>query len=286
MSKLRIMSHNQWNCTNNNPMWEEKNMDCSAKVRMRGHVRVFQELMPDIVGGQEVNMEMQKYLKFYCMEAGLPYTLIWGNFTPLIYRADKLELLDTQYLLYPERVEGYEGCFNDALSKSCNLGVFRSKEDGKVFLFATTHLWWQKGYEPQNPFQAYRAGSDQVRTLQLKLAIDLINTYQKKYDDCPVVLVGDMNTGYYTEAIQYALKEGGFVHAHDVAVEYANPYNGYNFCNKQGPGIWQNLPFEKAIDHILVRNIPEGCVRRFDRYTPDYYLRLSDHAPVFADMEF
>lgn len=283
MSKLRLMSQNQWNYTNNSPKWEEKNMDCSAKVRMRGHVRVFGELMPDIIGGQEVNMEMQRYLKFYCMDAGLPYTLIWGNYTPIIYRADKLELLDAEYLLYPENVDGYEGSFNDALSKSCNLGVFRSKEDGKTFIFATTHLWWQDGSNPEATF--YRAGSDQVRTMQVKLAIDMMDRYQEKYD-CPVVFVGDFNTGYRTEAIQYVLTKGSFFHAHDVAVEYAHEDNGYNGCDPQGPGEWENFPFEAAIDHILVRNMSEGGVRRFERYTPDYYLTLSDHAPVFVDVEF
>ena len=30
--------------------------------------------------------------------------------------------------------------------------------------------------------------------------------------------------------------------------------------------------------------MPEGAIKRFDRYTPDYYLLLSDHAPVYIDM--
>lgn len=284
MSKLRIMSQNQWNYTNNNTKWEDIGMDCSAKVRMKGHVRVLRELLPDIVGGQEVNVEMQKFLKFYCMDAELPYAQIWGNYTPIIYRADKLELLDTEYLLYPEYVEGYEGCFNDALSKSCNLGVFRNKERGKTFIFATTHLWWQNGTNPKVQF--YRPGSDQVRTMQIKLAIDMIDKYQKKYDNCPVIFVGDFNTGYNSETIQYALTKRSFRHAHDVAVDYACEHNGYNCCNPQEPGHWQNLPFENAIDHILVRDVPEGSVRRFERYTPDYYLALSDHAPVYIDIEY
>ena len=133
MSKLRLMSQNQWNVTENLPFWKERGEDCSAEVRMKGHVRILKELLPDIVGGQEVNAEMQKYLKFYCMDEHLPYTQIWGGFTPLIYRADKLELLDADYLLYPETVAEYEGCFNDVRSKSCNLGVFRNKESGKIY---------------------------------------------------------------------------------------------------------------------------------------------------------
>lgn len=285
MSRLRLMSQNQWNCVDNALAWAEKGLDCSAETRMRGHVRVLQELMPDIVGGQEVNAEMQKYLKLYCMEAGLPYAQIWGNYTPLIYRADKLVLLDTEYLLYPEHVEGYEGVFNDSLSKSCNLGVFQSKKDGQVFIFATTHLWWKHGSDPELSW--YQAGSDQVRALQIRQAIELVGKYQEKYNHCPAILVGDLNTSYRSEAIRYALTEGGFSHAHDVAAEFAHEGKGYNVCGPDGPGKeWQQESFVQAIDHILVKGMTEGSVRRFDRYTPEYYLALSDHAPVFVDVEF
>lgn len=278
MSTIRLMTQNQWNVVDNLDYWKEKGLDCSAQVRMKGHVQIFKELMPDIIGGQEVNIHMQYFLKYYCMEEGLPYTIIWGNMTPIIYRADKFELLDTEYILYPEKMEGFEGTFCDARSKSCSVGVFRSKEDGKVFVFATTHLWWQS--------DKTLPGSSEVRKLQLKMASDLVAKYQAKYGGCPAVLVGDLNDHYNSPAIQYALNEGGFSHAHDAAVEYRHEGVGYNACgiNKLAPGIWQDKPFEDAIDHILVRDIPEGAVRRFDRYCPDYYLVLSDHAPTYIDL--
>lgn len=283
MSKLRLMSQNQWNYTSNLPNWQELGLDCSAETRMKGHIRVIKELMPDIIGGQEVNMHMQMYLKFYCLDEGLPYTQIWGHYTPLIYRADKLELLDTEYIIYPEHVEEFEGTFNDVRSKSCNLGVFRTKEDGKVFIFATTHLWWKNGQDTSSSY--YQAGSDEVRKLQIKMAMELIGKYQQKYDNCPVVFVGDMNAKYDSLAITCALQEGGFSHAHDVAVEYVQEGIGYNGCGPKGPGTWKDKPFKHAIDHILVKDIPKDSVRRFDRYTPDYYLVLSDHAPVYIDIE-
>lgn len=285
MSKLRFMSQNQWNVITNFPEWEEQGLDASAKNRMKGHVRVFQELMPDIIGGQEVNMEMQKYLKFCCMDAGLPYTQIYGHYTPIIYRADKLILLDTEYILYPEYVEGYDGIFNDDASKACNLGVFQDKQSGDIFIFATTHLWWKNGNDPAHKW--YQAGSDQVRTMQIKLAKQLIEKYQEKYNNCPAILAGDLNAVYHSEAIQYAITEGNFQHAHDVAVEYAHEGEGYNLIDLHGPGkVWEKGTFYQAIDHILIKDMPQGSVRRFDRYTPDYYLALSDHAPVFVDIEF
>lgn len=283
MGKLRFMSQNQWNFVENNETWAAMGLNCSAEVRMRGHIEILQTLMPDILGGQEVNPVMQLLLKKGCAEKKLPYTLIWGSMTPIVYRSDKLELLDSEFLPYPEQVEGFEGIFNDAFSKCCNMGVFRNKEDGKVFIFATTHLWWMNGSDPDSGW--YRAGSDEVRMLQLKMATEMIERYRAKYDGCPVILVGDLNTDYNSKAIAYALSEGGFRHGHDVAVEYAHQENGYNYCMPTGPGKWQHLPFEKAIDHILVKGLPEGAVRRFDRYETEEYCLISDHAPVWIDVE-
>ncbi len=277
MSKLRLMTQNQWNYTDNNEVWEALGLDCSAKVRMKGHIQIFKDLMPDIVGGQEVNINMQMFLKFYCIEENLPYTIVWGNMTPLIYRADKFELLDTEYILYPATVEGYEGKFNDANSKSLNLGVFRDKADGKVFIFATTHLWWMGDHQ--------REGSSEVRRRQVKQAIELLDKYQKKYNGCPIIFVGDMNARYESPAIQYALNEGGYTHAYHLATDYRFEERGYNACGPKAPGTWQHTPFETAIDHILVKDIPAGAISRFDRYCPDYYLTLSDHAPAYIDIE-
>ena len=61
--------------------------------------------------------------------------------------------------------------------------------------------------------------------------------------------------------------------------------NGYHYCFGDGHKPYVPEPFENAIDHILVKDISEGAVRRFDRYCPDYYLVLSDHAPVYIDLK-
>ena len=280
---LRLASQNQWNYLENNSTWEAMGLDCSAKVRMRGHGKVLQTLMPDILGGQEVNGEMQRLLMQYCVENGLPYTMIWGSMTPILYRSDKLELLDSEFLPYPEHMEGWEGIFNDSYSKACNLGVFRRKEDGKVFIFATTHLWWMNGSDPADKW--YREGSDEVRMLQLKMAAERLEYYRGLYGNCPVILVGDLNTDYRSQAIRYALSEGGYQHGHDVAVEFAHEENGYNYCMPFAPGAWQHKPFEDAIDHILVKGLPADAVRRFDRYETEEYCFISDHAPVWIDVE-
>ena len=101
MSKLRLMTQNLWSCTKNNDAWAALGLDCSAEVRMKANVKIFETLLPDIVGGQEINKDMQMHLQLALAAADLPYTLIWGNDTPILYRADKFELLDTEFLLFP-----------------------------------------------------------------------------------------------------------------------------------------------------------------------------------------
>ena len=285
MSKLRLMGQNQWNYTANSEHWAALGLDCSSPVRSKGHIQVFKELCPDVVGGQEVNKDMQLDFMLYAQAEKLPYSLIWGNMTPIFYRADKLELLATEYLLYPKYVEQYEGIFNDANSKACNLAVFRDKESGKVFIFVTTHLWWRNGTNPA--YYSYQAGSDEVREMQIRLADGLVNKYRAVYGNVPVVIAGDMNTGVGTPALNYLSNEGGYTHAHDVATEYATELSGYCCCGPKAPAEkWLDTPYTAADDHIYVKDMPAGAVKRYDRYMPDYYLKLSDHAPVYIDVEF
>lgn len=280
MSRIRLMSHNQWKCDSNLPAWEEKGLDCSGAVRERGFARVFRDTMPDVIGCQEVSGEMADQMIRCLAEDGLRYALLWGRDTPIVYRQDKFELVDSDFALYPDEFPGYEGVFNNGKTKSWCLAVFRVKETGRLFLFMTTHLWWKS----DNPASAnYQYGSGEARAYQLGLAISKIDEFQKKYR-CPAVIVGDFNADYDTPVLRCAF-DRGFVHAHDIAAEFADESQGYHTCGPNGFGPYRNDGFRAAIDHILVRDADEGFVRRFERYSPEYYLPLSDHSPVFIDAE-
>ena len=279
MGNLRLMSHNIWNCDNNLPAWQAKGEDCSAQARMPGMVRVYRETGPDIIGLQEVSLLQADLLLRGLLDDGQRYAMLWGKFTPVIYRQDRLELVESEFYTYPEEMDGWDGEFNDVKSKSCSIAVFRDKQDGKLLVFATTHLWW-KNNDPKA--KNYQAGSDEARVYQLNMTMDRLEAYHEKYG-CPVVLVGDLNSKYNSPVIQNALARD-FEHAHNIAVEFADEDWGYHYCFGDGYKPYEPAPFEKAIDHILVKYAPAGFVRRFERYTPEYYLPLSDHSPVFADV--
>ena len=286
-NRIRIMTHNVWNKDFNAPDWKEKGEDCSAPARVWGLLRVYRETMPDIIGGQEFSALMADLVKQGFENENQDYALIWGRFTPILYRTDKFELIDSAFGTYPEKMEGFEGSFNDAKSKSWNLGVFRIKESGKCFVFATTHLWWKKSPTDGQVFgnTQYLLVSDEAREFQIALLAEKIEKYRAKYQ-CPAILVGDLNTDYLSKAAQYLLKNG-FRHAHDIATEYAEESVGYHDCFAWGYTTeYYDHPFEKAIDHIFVIGENDGAVKRFERYSPDYYFPISDHSPAYIDIEF
>ena len=279
--KLRLMTHNQWKNDENRPAWAEKGLDCSASVRVRGFARVYKDTMPDIVGCQEVSFDMADKLIRYCAEEGLRYALLWGRDTPILYRQDKFEVVDSDFSLYPDEFPGHDGIFNNDKTKSYNIGVFRIKENGRLFIYATTHLWWKSSNPDSHSYQPY---SDEARAYQIGLLIDKVNAFKKKYG-CPAFIVGDLNADYGSLAVQHALSSG-YLHAHDIATEYADEAVGYHDCFGWGYNdYYSDKPFPKAIDHILLNG--DGVkILRFERFSPEYYLPLSDHSPAFVDAEF
>lgn len=284
--KLRLMTHNVWDADENTPAWAARGADCSAAARVKGLLRVYKETEPDVIGGQEFSPLMMDLLKEGLSADGKNYTLIWGRCTPILYRSDKLDLVDSEFGTFPKKIPGFTGEFNNAKTKSYCLGVFRIKENGALFIFATTHLWWKKSPTDANSFgnDQYLLGSDEARMQQIASVVEKIEKYREMYH-CPAILCGDMNTGYNSAAIEYTRAQG-FCHAHDIATEYAEEAVGYHYCFADGyEKYYYDRPFESAIDHILVIGEKEGAVKRFERFSPAYYFPISDHSPAFIDID-
>ena len=256
MTKLRLMSTNQWACDGNKPAWEEKGLDCSCSVRMPGFLQYYLETNPDVLGLQEVTDKMADLLMQLFAEKGLPYALLWGRRTPILYRTDLFELVDSTFLIYPNEFPGHDGSFNNSKTKSYNMGVFRVRENGRLFILMTTHLWW-KTNDPAS--KSYQAFSDEARGYQMGLAIDCLDKYQQKYQ-CPAVIMGDMNAVYDSLAVQHALSRG-FLHAYDVAVEHRDEGNGHHYCFPDGYLPYTATTAKEAIDHILLRGFEKNAVR-------------------------
>lgn len=276
---LRIMSNNLWYCDHNRPAWAERGLDCSAAVRAKGFAAVYRDLSPDVIGLQECSPLMADELMQRFAMLGLPYTFVWGHDTPLLYRSDVFELVDTAYMLYPEGFPGHEGSFNNNRTKSYLICLLRCKADGAMLIVATTHLWW-KSSNPQSP--RYQPHSAEARAYQLGLLMDRLDEMQQQYA-CPAIMLGDFNAGYDSLTVQSAFRRG-WLHAHDTATLYADEGNGHHPCDNSGFEPYEPRDFRFSLDQILHRGAGDGFVSRFDRFTAESYMALSDHLPVWADV--
>ena len=204
-----------------------------------------------------------------------------GGSTPILYNRTTLELIEACFKVYPETVPGYDGIFNNVNSKSYTIGAFRIKESGRMIVFATTHLWWMSGVAGHG---CYRPYSNEAREYQMNLMLDAVEEFRLRYN-CPAIISGDFNDDYNSLAVS-AAKDRGYRHAHDIAVDFADERDGYHYCFPDGYDMYENpKPFEAGIDHILVKGEPQGFVRRFERFTPEWYMTLSDHFPAYIDVE-
>lgn len=281
MSSIKIMSNNIWYLGDNDPRWQERGEDCSAEHRAKGFIRVYSELLPDIIGFQECTARLADCIMKGLYEKELPFSLLWGRDTPIVYRHDKFELIDSDFSLYPLNIPDFEGEFNNLETKSYCIAVFRKKDNGKLFVFATTHLWWKSSDPSEKQYQPF---SDEAREYQLNLLIEKIEVFKKKYG-CPAVIVGDFNAEYSSMAVQSALKKG-YEHAYDIADGYRDETCGHHYCYEDGYGMFADKKtFFESIDHIILSGAPKGFVKRFERYYPDYYMPLSDHFPVWIEAE-
>ena len=281
MDKLRILTNNVWCCWDNQPWWEERGLNCDSAYRAPGIARVYEELLPDLIGWQEGDGKFQKHVPEILTAKGLKYGYISGNLTPILYNKSTLQLVETHFLVYPESVPGYEGVFNNGDTKGFTVAAFRIKASGKMIVFATTHLWWMSGVEGKG---CYRPFSCEARKYQMDLMIDRVEEFRLKYN-CPAIISGDFNDRYHSLAVQRAI-ERGYRHAHDIAVDYADERNGWHYCFPDGYDMYEDpKPFEEGIDHICVKGEPEGFVKRFERFTPEWYMPLSDHFPAYIDVE-
>ena len=283
---VRLMTHNVWECDDNSPSWAEKGFDCSAEVRVKGFMRIYDDTCPDVIGFQEMTPRMLSLMSQAFIERGQKFAFIWGGYAPIAYNADKFELIDSEWELFPEQIKGLGGPFNNDKRKSWAVAVFRIKENGKIFAFATTHLWWKRN--PTKPEEVgqwnVQENSNEARAWQMELLMSKLEKYSDKYD-CPMILTGDMNTPYNSKPIKTAL-DNGFVAAYHLATDFADKTMGYHYCY---PDCFKTeyspAPFEYAIDHIMLKKATENSVKNFVRYSPEYYFPLSDHSPAYVDIE-
>jgi len=280
---MRILSNNIWKCDENQPAWAEKGEDCSAQGRVDGLVRAYLQAMPQVIALQECSEKMAMLLTERLRRAApdARYTLVTGGDTPLLYRAQELTPVATGFLRFPENIPGMEGCFNNFGTKSYAWGVFDQPATGKRLSVMSVHLWWMSSH-PED--KDYYPRSNEARAWQIRLAMAEMQRVAVQYD-CPALIAGDYNASVTSLCLD-AVRAAGWQEVHDLATEEKDETRGHHNC--YGWGYTHDEPgtFAQAIDHIILKAPCPVTVQRFCRIAPDWYDCISDHYPLYTDIQW
>ena len=278
-SNLRIMSSNVWNNFNNND-WYEMGENSADHFRYKNMARVYLAYAPDIISFQEL-LPTSYYSgalleeinsgggKYKYADGYMVNEFVTRNHTPIIYNTRTLELLDSGSYVFPYG--------NNNGSKSYTWGYFNVKKTGYKFIVFSTHLWWKR--------EAVWAGSTQLRIDQMTEICKQANSLIKKYS-CSCFVMGDFNCKSTSKEFSTMLGYK-FSDCHEIATDYSSNSSGRYICNDSSFSYKPNAGTYKknSIDHIMVKNLKKASVVSYNYANPNFYGRLSDHAPVYIDVK-
>lgn len=270
--KTRIMSSNVWgNCPADRPLADRD--DKIAKVYFR--------YLPDAIGLQECSKKLREerpnlfalVRDLYEEVPVMPTNEEQNNFTPIVYRKDRLAVEDSGWLCF-------EG-LNDHGSKSITWALFFHKESGSRFIHMNMHYFWTQD----------EAGRE-ARVSNTKEMLALCEKLTAEYH-CPFVLTGDFNCCTDEPPIQSVLASG-FREARlcsEAPVAALRSYHEYPEIDDSDPanitypvGHMPDGRIEKSIDHIFVNG--GIAVQRYETVVDEEALQATDHCPIFADLIF
>ncbi len=231
--------------------------------------------------------------------AAIGYTRVDGgyadNFTPLFYRTDTLELVDSGFELFPEYMNDQNqpdpnGAYkiNNGKSKSLTWAVFEQRSSGKRFIAVSTHFMYIADLtDTECPLTAEQSEAAQlIDAARLLAVLDELHA-RPEYSGLPVIAGGDLNA-FPDSAPVNALQAGGLTWlSAPGAVEnlLEDGHCGYpTFDTEKGIytawGRQLGHP-ELNIDHAFVQG--SLTVQSYVTVTDRGACYSSDHCPKIAD---
>ena len=231
---------------------------------------------PTVLGLQETTQGYHE--GFTPMLEELGYTTIDGyddgiNHTLLYYKADRVTLLDSGFLLYSGA--------NNANSKSLTWGVFEDRATTKKFAVINTHFMWS------DPALA-EGEANRTRVSNARELIGVKNAILEKYPNIPVIMGGDLNCKVHEEP-HGILKNGGMVSVWEKATVKNDSggrkgYSTYDAEEKTftaSPKVWGF--YTDSIDHAYAT--PNTNVKTYCSLADLYCQWTSDHMPVVVEFD-
>ena len=246
-----------------------------AETRNLMQAELHLEYMPDVIGLQESSDKVTSYHAFLGRRGYGTVTVKVTNsnginYTPLLYRKDKLDVVESGYYLYDDGAGDK--------SKSVTWAVFKDKNTGDIFAVGSTHFY----YKSDEAGQAARIKD----ATQLS---DVAKMITDKYN-CPFIVGGDYNCNINSEPFKI-MNNAGFLNFQKISPDTMDStthhsYSAYDETLKlylvpQAP----SNPYSKAIDHALLYNQSTLAAKKFRVILDDYSFLSSDHCPVMIDFD-
>lgn len=244
-------------------------------TRNQMNAELHYEYLPDVIGLQEASEHTSAYFIFMNAHGYKRVEVTANNsnahnYTPLIYRDDKLEVIDKGYHLFKDGAGDK--------SKSITWAVFKDRATGDVFAVGGTHFYWTSDELGQ---AARLKDAEQVAQLAKQIT--------DKYD-CPFIVGGDLNCRI--DSAPFGVLNGaGFKNLQKLSPDTMDRTTHHSYTEYDSelslyltPVIPTN-PYSKAIDHALVYNEGKLTPKRFRVIYHDYSCLSSDHCPVMIDFD-
>lgn len=279
-TRLRFMTFNIWGDYFGNPVEERED----------GMYAVVEREKPDLLSLQEVTPSWWASAGFMAKLDGA-YGIIrgdedaalvragadlsrrqpnWVNHEPLLYRKDRLRLLDSGVEFFHMTLQA---------EKSVTWGVFEDLKSGRRFISFATHLWWKYTGDE----------SHALRELNVRLILDTIARQKAKWGDLPVIGGGDLNCNAEGQPALRFFERAGYSDAgkcadvkSSVPSEHSSPKRGADgryhgekgVVGKKGHAMLDRVFYTKGI-HAY----------RHDVICDQATLDISDHSPVVVDFD-
>lgn len=278
--RLRFMTFNIWGDYFGNPVEE----------RQDGMYAVVEREKPDLLSLQEVTPNWWASVGFMAKLDGA-YGIIrgdedaalvragadlshrqpnWVNHEPLLYRKDRLRLLDSGVEFFHMTLQS---------EKSVTWGVFEDLKSGKKFISFATHLWWKYNGDE----------SHALRELNVRLILDTIARQKAKWGDLPVIGGGDLNCNAEGQPALRFFERAGYSDAGKCADETSSVPSEHSSPKRGADGRYHG---EKGVvgkkGHAMLDRVfyTKGVhAYRHDVICDQATLDISDHSPVIVDFD-
>ena len=223
------------------------------------------------------------------------FTADRGSGAYILYKKDKFEVVENGAFCLvdgaPSLIEGTPQKFSESdAERICNWALFKVKETGEIFVFMDTHL-------SASTAEGSKLTLSEVRTKQMSVIVSKISVIRdevkQKYgvSDCPLVLVGDMNSRYPSEeysTITKVLNDSLKVSkGKTVNSKYAT-YTGFWHCKNEYTD-YRIIEDGGPIDYIFIskENISVLNYKMIHTSTNlcPYGEYISDHNAIIAELE-